>query len=263
VQDVFPEVGGAVASCGVWGVASAAAVASVEGEEVGGGSGEAGGHPDGFGVEGEVDEGAAFEFKEGFAGFAVFAVLGFGLFGGLSGKGVFEFEGNEGDAVEGEGDVDYAVGGAVGGVWAIGGFCFFIGFAVLELAGDGELVGLVLGFELGVEAVGGFEGGDVEGASVAFEAVAEDLQAAVGVEPFAEVGEDLGGGVGAVELFEACPFLGLGVLDEVEGGLGEEGAIAVVLFGAEGGVAVGEEVGFDDAFKVGFGVDGHGVGFLG
>ncbi len=71
------------------------------------------------------------------------------------------------------------------------------------------------------------------GATVAFEAVAEDLEAAVGVEPFAQVSEDLGGGVVAVEFFEAFPFFGLGLLDEADRGFGEEGTIAIKLFGAE------------------------------
>ncbi len=35
--------------------------------------------------------------------------------------------------------------------------------AVLELPGEGEYFGMVLGFEVGVEAVGGFEVGDAEG----------------------------------------------------------------------------------------------------
>jgi hypothetical protein len=41
-----------------------------------------------------VDEGTAFEFKDGFAWIAILAVLFFGVFGGLSGEGVFEFEGD-------------------------------------------------------------------------------------------------------------------------------------------------------------------------
>lgn len=125
------------------------------------------------------------------------------------------------------------------------------------MAGDADLVGLVVSFEFGVEAVGGFEGGDTEGAPVAFEAVTEDLQAAVGIKPFAEVGEDLGCGVVAVEFFQSFPFFGLGLLDEVNGGCGEEGAIAVESFWHKFGVAVAEEVGFDHLFKISFGMNAH------
>ncbi len=84
---------------------------AIEDAQVGGISGEAGGHPDHFGVEGEVDEGAAFEFKDRFVVVTIVAVLGFGVFGGLVGEGIFKFEGDQGDAVEAEGDVDDAVFG--------------------------------------------------------------------------------------------------------------------------------------------------------
>lgn len=180
LEDFFPEVGGAIiVAVRIGWVSGSALVALVEGEEAGGGSGKAGGHPDKLGIDGEVGEGAAFEFKEGFAGISIVAILSFGVFGGLSGEGIFEFEGDDRDAVEAEGEVDDAV--FCPGAWEIGGFRFFVGFAVLELAGDGELVGLVVGFEFGVEGVSGFEGGDVESTSVAFEAVAQDLECAVGV----------------------------------------------------------------------------------
>ena len=170
LEDFFPEVGGAIiVAVRIGWVSGSALVALVEGEEAGGGSGKAGGHPDKLGIDGEVGEGAAFEFKDGFAGISIVAILSFGVFGGLSGEGIFEFEGEVDDAV------------FCPGAWEIGGFRFFVGFAVLELAGDGELVGLVVGFEFGVEGVSGFEGGDVESTSVEFEAVAQDLECAVGV----------------------------------------------------------------------------------
>ena len=181
MEGLFPEVGGSVgAACGIGGIACAAAVSLVEGEEVGCVSGEAGGHPDGFGVEGEVGEGATFEFKDGFAGISIAAILCFCIFGSLSGEGIFEFEGNEGNSVETQSKVDDAIF-CVRGIFAgaVGGFRFFGGLAVLELAGEGELVGLVVGFEFGVQVVGGFESGDVEVASVAFEAMTEYLQATV------------------------------------------------------------------------------------
>ena len=96
-EEVFPEVGGAV-SGGVGGIAFAEVVAFVEGEEVGVGFVEFGGHPDFVGVYGEVDD-AAGELEEGFAGISIGFVLFFGVVDGLVGPGIFEFEGDDRDAV--------------------------------------------------------------------------------------------------------------------------------------------------------------------
>ena len=256
MEHVFPQIGGAVgATLRVGWIACTAVVTLIEGEEVGGVPGETGGHPNDFRIDSKMSQGAAFEFKDGFVLVAIAPILVFGILSRLAGEGIFEFEGDQGNAVEAEGEIDNPVFCACD----VGGVRFFGGFAVLELASDADLVGLVVGFEVGVEAMGSFEGGDAEGATVAFEAMTQDLQATVGVEPFAEVGEDLGGGVVAVEFFQAFPFLGLGLLDKADRNFGEEGAIAVKFFGTEVGVAVIKQMGFDDLLEGCFGVDAHRV----
>ena len=81
----------------------------IEGEEVGGIPSKSGGHPNDFGIDGKMSEGAAFEFKDGFVLVAIAPILGFGILSRLAGEGIFEFEGDQGNAVEAKGKVYDAV----------------------------------------------------------------------------------------------------------------------------------------------------------
>ena len=83
----------------VGGIAFAVVVAFVEGQKVGVAFVEFGGHPDFFGVYGQVDD-AAGKLEQRLSRIAVFFVLLSGVVGGLPCPGVFEFQGGHGNAVE-------------------------------------------------------------------------------------------------------------------------------------------------------------------
>ena len=89
LPDALPEVRGFVA-VGVFRVAGGGAVTEVEGEEVGFGAGEAGGHIGRVGIDGEMDQGALFEGEDLFARVAIGAVLMFGVLDGLGSELVLE-----------------------------------------------------------------------------------------------------------------------------------------------------------------------------
>jgi len=93
----------------------------------------------------------------GAAGF----VLMVGVLDGLSGERVLEFEGGDGEPVEGEHYVDTLE--RVGG-------------AVVDLAGDGEAVLRKAGGDFGRETVGGGELGHGDVLAIELEAVAEDVE---------------------------------------------------------------------------------------
>jgi hypothetical protein len=128
----------------------------------------------------------------------------------------------------------------------------------MKLAREAEAVGGVAGFEFRVQIVGGLEVGDTEGAAVTFEAVAEGGERPVGIHPFAEIREDLLGGLVAVQGFKLCPFRRLGIADEGQDSLGEDRALAIE--GAGGDtlilIAVVQQMGFDDCFESELGVAG-------
>lgn len=88
-EHFFPQVGGAVApALRVGRVARPAAVALVEGQEVGGAAREARCHEHRVGVDGEVHERALFELEDGLARVAVLLVLPPSVLDGLPGHRV-------------------------------------------------------------------------------------------------------------------------------------------------------------------------------
>ena len=121
--DALPEVGSFVA-VGVFGITGGGAVAEVEGKEDGFVAGEARGHVDFVGIDGEMDEGAFLEGEDLFAVVAVGFVLMSGVLDGLPGELVFELGGSNGDAVDAEHEVQRLV----------------VFGAVVKLAGEREAV---------------------------------------------------------------------------------------------------------------------------
>lgn len=204
--------------------------------EVFGAAGVCRGHDIG-GVGGDVHEGVL----EDFAGVIAGGELGNGVVNGLVGF-VFEFDGNDGEAVEVDDEVNLLMVGAK-----------------VEMMAEGEAVEGVKG---GGGAVGGAGFGVVEFELEAanLEAVAEDHPKGRDFEFAMEGAEEFGAGVGAVEVGEFAELVGLGGGDEgPEVILGDE-VERVGDFGlVEGGVAVpGVEVGSDVVLEGDFGRGGAG-----
>ena len=89
-----------------------------------------------------------------------------------------------------------------------------VALAEMELTSQTETVSGVALFEVGIQPVGGLEVCHPQGAAVALEAVTQGVQRAVGIHLLAQVGQDLGGGVFAVQDLKSGPFFWLGPLDE-------------------------------------------------
>ena len=178
----------------------------------------------------------AFELKNRFPRIAILFVLAAGVLYGLTGERIFQLDGEDGNAVQAEGDIKG----------------LFAARREMKLAREAEVVSGVSGFEFRVQLVGGLEVGDTEGAAVTFEAVAEGRERPVHIHPFAEIRKDLLAGFVAVQGFELGPFRRLGIPDEGQDGLGEDRALAVEGVGGDRLIAVLKKVGFYDGFESGF-----------
>ncbi len=171
-----------------------------------------------------------------------FAVLLNGIAKGLASKGVLQFGGGDGEAVETEQNVD----------------ALLVLEAEMDLAGDGEAVGLIECRRFGIEAAGGGEVGEEERLSEEIDAVAEHFECAARIEREGEFGEEGFGCVGTVIGGDDLLWFGLGGLDEFEHEVRMEGAGTVV----EGGIAFLVSTGsreriFDGGFESDFPVIDH------
>ena len=198
---------------GSGGVALAAGVAAVEGQEPGRGAGEPGRHLDVVGIDREVDERAT---REGHVrGIAVGPVLVLRVLDGLVRERVLELGRRDRDPVEEEREVERLGRGRL----------------VRELAGDRQAVRLVERGELGREAVRGLEEREADLDAVVVDPVAEDVDRAALVELLREPVGELGLRAvdAAVDLDQALPGLGLGLGEEGEqlGGVEAAGAVEV------------------------------------
>jgi hypothetical protein len=156
----------------------------------------------------------AFELKNRFPRIAILFVLAAGVLYGLTGERIFQLDGEDGNAVQAEGDIKG----------------LFAARREMKLAREAEAVARVAGFGFRVQLVGGLEVGDTEGAAVTFEAVAEGSEGPVHIHPFAEVGENLLGGLVAVQGFQLGPLLGLRRADESQSRVRKDGALPVEPF---------------------------------
>ena len=75
--------------------------------------------------------------------------------------------------------------------------------------------------------MGRLEEGDTQCPAIALEPMPQRCERAVGVHPLAQVRKDLLACLRAVQRFELRPLRGLSDADEVEHGLGKDGALAV------------------------------------
>ena len=123
--DLFPEIGGGEAVPGV-GVARAIFRAAIEGNETRGCAFEFGGEINNIGVHREVGETAA-EGEERFARITVLPILADGVLHGLTRERIFEFNGEDGQAVEEESGIEAVL----------------ILLTVFQLAHDAEEVALI------------------------------------------------------------------------------------------------------------------------
>jgi len=193
----------------------------IKGQEVSIHPRQFGGHVSGVVIHGKVDEAA---IPERFARVAA-AVLGDGVMDVLRGEAVFEFDGEDGQAVEGDDHIQRLVGS--------------FGREV-ELADDGEAVGLVACLMFGVAARGGTEVGELQVDAVEGDAVAQDFKRAAFLNETGNLRGE-GDGFGAWELFaQFLPLLGLGGLDEFcqfadvyKGGKVERGGGTLAVHGAD------------------------------
>lgn len=262
--NLFPQVGGGEAIEGGR-VARAVVVAAIEGEEARGGAFEFDGEEDVVGVNGEVRQTAAVS-EERFARVAVLTVLAHGVFDVLPRERVFEFDGEERDAVEEESHIE----------------AVFVLLAVFQLAHDAEEVALIEFLRFGVEGADGFEVGEVEFDAERFDAFAEDIQRAAFVDFAREALKKMRFGFVGGVFAQFLPGFGLGDEDEVERVLRKQAEFFVVLlaeafmvaacgvearragafaYTAAGFRVVGsacQQQGFDDGFKILFGGIGHG-----
>ena len=120
----------------------------------------------------------------------------------LAGVGVLQLDGRDREAVDEQREVDRLLG---------------VAGAVVQLAGDGQDVGVVVVQRVGGEGVAGAEVGEVDRDTPVLDALPEHVEHAAGVdlrgEPLGKL--PLGGGlVAAVQLDELVPALLLGPADE-------------------------------------------------
>lgn len=196
--DLFPEIGGGKAfEAGR--VACALLVAAVEGDETGGGAFEFGGEVDEVGIDGEVGEAAA-EGEERFTRIAVLPVLFDGVLHGLTGERIFEFDCEDGDAIEEDGGIE----------------AVFVLLAVFQLADNAEDIALIEFLRFWVERGDGLEVGEFEFDAHGFEAVAQDVQGAIFADLIGKTVEEVCFGVVRRVLFERFPGFGLGDEDKIE-----------------------------------------------
>src|SRR5689334_3503647 len=108
----------------------------------------------------------------------------------------------------------------------------------MELASEAEAIGAVARLKLGVELVSRLEEGHPKRSSIALEAMAKRSQRAIGVHPFAQVGEDLFASIRAVKSFELLPFSGLGLADECDDRLRKNCTVAIEALGRDPHVTI-------------------------
>ena len=187
-------------------------VAAVEREEGGLFARKMGGHAGEVGVDGEVGEAPPVR-EERLLRVAVFPVLPDCVLHGLAGERVLEFGGEDGDAVDEDGEVE--------GLLRPGG--------EVELADDREDVLLVEVPVRLVEAGVGLEVGEVEDAAEVADALFKDVDGAPLLDLGPDAAEELPAGPGPPLLLELLPFGGLGGVDEAAEVGGDEAEVAVVV----------------------------------
>lgn len=258
-EDGFPKIIGGVA-VRVGGVALPAGYAGavgalIEGDKAGGGTLQGGGHVGVVEIDGEIDEETVVEFETEFAGIAVVFELLHRVGNVLPFELVFEFEGDDRDAVDGQDHID--------------GVMVFEGIG--ELAGDAENVGTPEFLGGGVEVGFGLEKADADADAHIEDAVAKDGNKTVGRDAIFQAAAELFGGGGTVVFNVLCPLFGLRFHNEIDKDFGIEGfflVVGVFLDPLTVGVLIGEllvaalgtdQKGLDVLFKALFAGVHHGL----
>jgi hypothetical protein len=189
-------------------------------------------------IDREVDERALLEPEEGQARVAVGLVLALGVADRLPRHGVLQLQGGDGDAVDGQHDVDALLRVGV----------------EPDLPGEGEDVLGVGGNRVRVHAACGLEGGHLEGLAEALEAVAQHVERAFRRQLLHErVDEHALGGV-TLQVGERLPLLGLGGLDVGHDIGGEEPRLGGIGFGLAPLVAARGKFDLDRVLEPGLGM---------
>ena len=244
LQNFLPKVGGAVvAPFRVRRVAGGTVAALVEGQKARGRARQPGGHLHGFGIDGEMNQGAPLERKNRRLRVSVALILPVGILHSLPSEWILQLKGCDGNAVHAEHHIQ--------GLFRTG--------QEVQLPGDADPVRRVAGLKLQVQFVSCLEVGDAQGAAIALEAVTQDCQSAPAIHPLAEVSKDLLARLLTKLIFQLGPFVWLGFTDEVERGSGEDGAVAVKAVIGNGDITVVQQVRLNDGLEGGFGGGVHGA----
>ena len=238
LQHFFPHIGRlVVASLGVGRVAGAAVHAAVEGQEVGGRTGQARGHVRLFGIHREMHQRAPGEHEDRFARVAVVAVLVDGVGGGLAAERVLQLQRHQRDAVHRQRHIQR----------------LFRLRAEVQLPREPQPIGPVARLQFRVKPVRRAEKGDAQGLAETLEAVAQRGQRAMNIQPLAQRLQHPRAGVLAVQCLELVPHLALGGADEGQRLVGEERALAVEALCGHPRVAPGQQDRLDGGLESGFG----------
>ena len=145
-----------------------------------------------------MDEGTLFEEEDLFAGVAIGLVLMFGVLHRLRCELILELGGGDGDAADAENEIERLM----------------MPGAVMKLAGNGEAVGVVILFRVGIHSVGGTEESESEILAEEIDSVTEDIERAAGIHGAAGFFEEDGIGGFAVIVRDDLPLGGLCFTDE-------------------------------------------------
>ena len=89
--------------------------------------------------------------------------------------------------------------------------------------------------------------------------MAQRRERAVGIHPFAKVGQDLLSGLVPEEGFQLRPVAGMRLADEGKRGLREDCPVGIEPFASDRHIAVVQKVGLDDRLEGGFARSRHSV----
>jgi hypothetical protein len=163
-----------------------------------------------------MHERPAFELEDYLTRVAVEFILPPRMLNGLSGKRVLELQRGDRDAVQADRDIERLLGAR----------------REAKLTGQAQPIRGVALFELGVKLVCCFKEGNLEGAAVALEAMAQSCEGTVRIHPLAQVGKNLVARLVAVQRLELGPLLGLGPSDEFEDSVRENPAESIEVVAA-------------------------------
>lgn len=239
-QDLFPEICG-LEVARIFRVPCTSVVSLVEGEEVRGGTRQAGGHPGFVGIDSEVHQGPFLELEDEIVRIPVPLVLLHRVLPGLAGEGILQFHSHDRDAVHPENHIERVV----------------VAGRIPHLTGDGQPIGCIQPPGLGVQAACRGEIRYVEEFSEGLESMAEHAQAAFvrRIEGSCQILEEGQSGLFPMDPFEVFPFVRLGLADKIQEHSGIECSFGIEIAGVSlQETSLGEKTLFDGGLEGGLGV---------